>query len=106
MEAWRSQAKCRRRGPLDSIMENGESRCMTDREWGDFVAAVFFPRRGESILPGQAICNECPVKAECLAYGTDINNEIHGKPLHGIWGGEASNTRGKSYYEEKYGKPR
>lgn len=42
---------------------------------------VFYPLKGESAKPAKAICEECEVRAQCLAYAIRADEE------HGIWGG-------------------
>lgn len=48
---------------------------------------LFFPERGQSTSEAKAICHECDVRAECLAYA--LNNGEH----HGIWGGLSERER-------------
>lgn len=48
---------------------------------------LFFPERGQSTSEAKAICHECDVQAECLAYA--LNNGEH----HGIWGGLSERER-------------
>lgn len=66
-----------------------------DWEWWDDAACLPFPtgwwyadphvNRHQTAKAIQ-ICNDCPVKAECLAYA-HANNE------HGIWGGVSDEER-------------
>ncbi len=48
---------------------------------------TFFPTRGEMDLIAKAkrICNGCPVKDECLAYGMEEK--------FGVWGGTSEKER-------------
>lgn len=48
---------------------------------------VFFPDRGESLSPAQAICAECIVSDECLEYAL-ANGE-----RFGVWGGTSERER-------------
>ncbi|MDE0803430.1 MAG: WhiB family transcriptional regulator [Acidimicrobiales bacterium] len=48
---------------------------------------VFFPDRGESLAPAQAICAECIVSDECLEYAL-ANGE-----RFGVWGGTSERER-------------
>jgi WhiB family redox-sensing transcriptional regulator len=62
-------------------------------DWQAFAACrgsdrdVFFPSRGEAIGEAVAICQGCPVRAECLEYAL-INNE-----QFGVWGGLSERQR-------------
>jgi len=48
---------------------------------------AFFPERGEPTGPARAICNRCPVRAECLTWAL-LNDEPHG-----VWGATSSQER-------------
>ncbi len=48
---------------------------------------LFFPDRGESLAPAQAICAECIVADECLEYAL-VNGE-----RFGVWGGTSERER-------------
>lgn len=65
--AWQREAACRGLGL-------NESRTM------------FFPARGESVEDARAICDGCPVSAECL----DFALEHH---CIGVWGGTTERQR-------------
>ncbi len=65
--AWQREAACRGLGL-------GESQ------------AIFFPARGESVEDARAICDHCPVRAECL----DFALEHH---CIGVWGGTTERQR-------------
>ena len=41
----------------------------------------FFPVRGQSSRPAKAVCSNCQVRFECLAYA--LEHEI----VQGVWGG-------------------
>ena len=43
--------------------------------------ADFFPDRGQDVKEAKAICQECPVKEECLQMALENRN------TYGIWGG-------------------
>lgn len=48
----------------------------------------FFPTRGQgSVVLIQAVCDSCPVRADCLAWA--VENRIH----HGFWGGTSERER-------------
>ena len=48
---------------------------------------LFFPERGESVKEAKAVCERCPVRAECLDYAME-NHEVVG-----IWGGLSARER-------------
>lgn len=62
-------------------------------EWFELAACrgmnpeLFFPARGESVAQTKAVCRECDVQAECLAYA--MNTGEH----HGMWGGFSERER-------------
>ena len=49
---------------------------------------VFFPGRGEDYARAKAICEACPVRAQCLDYAMTPPRE-----KHGIWGGLSERGR-------------
>jgi WhiB family transcriptional regulator, redox-sensing transcriptional regulator len=49
--------------------------------------SLFFPSDGLGVLAAQAICAECPVKAECLEYA------LADRVDHGVWGGTSERQR-------------
>jgi WhiB family redox-sensing transcriptional regulator len=48
---------------------------------------MFFPERGQSVIPAKTVCAGCPVRAVCLDYAISINER------HGIWGGNSEKER-------------
>ena len=48
---------------------------------------LFFPERGASVKEAKAVCDACPVQAQCLEYA--LRNKIE----HGIWGGMSERER-------------
>jgi len=48
---------------------------------------IFFPPKGNSGIEAKQICAGCPVRAECLAYAIEADEEF------GIWGGLNRNER-------------
>lgn len=46
---------------------------------------LFFPARGGDVRAAKAICETCPVVAECAEAGQD--------ETHGVWGGTTANER-------------
>lgn len=69
---------------------------MSADEWQDRAACKgapiewFFPDRGESLAPAQAVCNTCTVTAECLA---ESSVQYLGIPTAGVWGGMSARQR-------------
>lgn len=69
-------------------------RIFTDETWmqdglcGEFESEMWFPdpEKGEQGAEAKAICRQCPVKIECLEYGTKHDE-------HGIWGGLTQKAR-------------
>lgn len=66
-EDWRAQALCAQSDP-----------------------ELFFPGSNGSVKPALRICHDCPVMAECRAWGDAT--ETRGK-VHGILGGETDHQR-------------
>lgn len=48
---------------------------------------TWFPERADDWRPAVAVCNECPVRQECLQWALD-----HGEGI-GIWGGLTARQR-------------
>lgn len=55
----------------------------------DVDPGLFFPGRGKSATEAKAICNGCPVRAECLSYALDNDEDF------GVWGGLSLSERVK-----------
>lgn len=71
---------------VSSLQWMNEARCA---EIGD---APFFPEHGEDYRQAVAVCNSCPVKAECLEHA--IRLEQSGAwNVTGIWGGLTAQQR-------------
>lgn len=81
-EDGRRCTECRHLVPLPSRgMWDVEALCaQTDPE-------LFFPAPGASPVRAKAICAQCPVIAECLAYA------LPSPSLEGVWGGTTSTER-------------
>jgi WhiB family redox-sensing transcriptional regulator len=47
----------------------------------------FFPSDGVGVDRARKVCDECPVKTECLEYA--LRNRID----HGVWGGTSERQR-------------
>ena len=65
---------------------------MTDRAWQAEAACrgvdpdLFFPERGGATAEAKAVCADCPVAVECLAYAMETYQV-------GIWGGKSGRER-------------
>lgn len=51
---------------------------------------IFFPERGQGAKAAKAICNRCPVRAECLAYALAT---VAPADDFGVWGGTSPQER-------------
>jgi WhiB family redox-sensing transcriptional regulator len=63
-------------------------------DWRDQAVCVhyadrveFFPARGESTREAKAVCEQCPVREECLEYALQWDH------LCGVWGGMSERER-------------
>ena len=63
-----------------------EARWMADAACRDVDVSVFYPYE-PAFEPAKAICNGCPVRAECLDYA------IIGREEYGVWGGLSPQER-------------
>jgi WhiB family transcriptional regulator, redox-sensing transcriptional regulator len=59
----------------------------TERACKDVDRDVFFPIDVPGFRAAQAICETCPIKALCLEYALEANEE------HGVWGGTSERER-------------
>lgn len=50
---------------------------------------LFYPEKGESTKQAKRICQNCPVRAECLQDALDNRERF------GIWGGQSERDRRK-----------
>ena len=61
--------------------------------WRDFALCAetdpdaFFPEKGQSPHPAQAVCGQCFVRSECLGYAMADTS------LQGVWGGLTEQER-------------
>lgn len=55
----------------------------------DHDPELFFPEQGGTTRPAKAICDLCPVKAECLDYA------LRWRIKFGVWGGATTFERSK-----------
>lgn len=61
----------------------GQARCL------EVDPEIFFPERGGSSKAARAVCNDCPVRIECLRYA------LKNREQFGIWGGTSERERRK-----------
>lgn len=69
---------------------------MSDDAWQDAALCkgiedpeVFFPAKGQSSAEARVICQDCPVRIECLNYA------LRGHIIHGVWGGMSDRERAR-----------
>lgn len=62
---------------------------MSDGACIDHDPEMFFPEQGGTTRPAKAICDLCPVKAECLDYA------LRWRIKFGVWGGATTLERSK-----------
>ena len=67
--------------PINSFEE--QNRWFASAECLGADPEIFFIERGSSTDEAKAICNQCPVGAQCLEYA--IEHHEH----HGVWGGHS-----------------
>lgn len=48
---------------------------------------LWFPRKGEPSAPAKLLCGRCDVRAECLEYALEMNEQF------GVWGGLSTKER-------------
>ena len=53
----------------------------------DMLPSTFFPSDGVGVDVARQICQECPVRSQCLEYA--LENRID----HGVWGGASERER-------------
>jgi WhiB family transcriptional regulator, redox-sensing transcriptional regulator len=53
----------------------------------DMPPSAFFPSDGVGVDVARQICQECPVRSQCLEYA--LENRID----HGVWGGASERER-------------
>lgn len=69
------------------------ARPVTDQDWRDSALCaqvdweLFFPEKGGSVRPAQAVCGACEVRAECLEWAMETQQEW------GVWGGLSADAR-------------
>lgn len=66
---------------------SADTKWMARGRCADKPPATFFPSDGVGVEVAKRICEECPVKSECLEFALD--NRID----HGVWGGTSERQR-------------
>ena len=68
-----------------TYIDEGDTTWMTSAACRHVDTAMFFPGRGETvnIAKAKAVCADCPVQPDCLAYAIRTNQKV------GIWGGQS-----------------
>ena len=69
---------------MDSVPE---TEWMAEGNCASRPPSLFFPSDGVGVDAARRICNECPVKDQCLEYA--LENRID----HGVWGGTSERER-------------
>ena len=64
-----------------------ESAWMARGRCRDESPSLFFPSDGVGVEVARRVCQDCPVKVECLEYA--LTNGID----HGVWGGASERER-------------
>lgn len=78
---------------MTTIRFNHHPRPQPDTTWIDRAACresdpeLFWPSTGEDPRAAIAICEECPVRQECLDYALTLGE------MDGIWGGTSGRQR-------------
>lgn len=66
---------------------NGPQPWMGAAECRDLDPELFYPTQGGDAASAKAVCAQCCVRLECLAYAIDNNERF------GIWGGRSERER-------------
>ena len=66
----------------EDIAWMGRARCR------DEDTALFFPDHGDVPPEAKALCDECPVRSDCLAYALSM-----GEDARGVWAGTGERMR-------------
>ena len=75
-------------GVTDAELFPPRPRWMADALCREYPDVNFYPTLGESAEPAKAICRNCSVREECLAYGVDHVER-------GVWGGTTERERSR-----------
>lgn len=77
---------------LEKAVNSGAAKCV------DADPEIFFPEKGASAVPAKQICEQCPVRDECLAYAVKTDQAF------GVWGGLSTNAREQLRLSDVYAK--
>jgi WhiB family transcriptional regulator, redox-sensing transcriptional regulator len=66
---------------------SADTKWMAKGLCADKPPALFFPSDGVGVELAKRICEECPVRSECLEFA--LENRID----HGVWGGTSERQR-------------
>ena len=66
---------------------SADTKWMAAGSCADKPPALFFPSDGVGVEVAKRVCEECPVKSECLEFA--LENRID----HGVWGGTSERQR-------------
>ena len=71
-----------------NYIPEGDTTWMNQAACRHTDTAIFFPGRGETgnIAKAKAVCAECPVQPDCLAFAIRTNQTV------GIWGGQSGRS--------------
>lgn len=56
---------------------------------------LWFAEKGATYAEALAVCEGCPVRAECLEHALDAEAGAHGSSRHGVWGGATPRERAR-----------
>jgi WhiB family transcriptional regulator, redox-sensing transcriptional regulator len=70
---------------------------MADGKCADVPPSVFFPSDGVGVEAARKICQDCPVRSQCLEYA--LANRID----HGVWGGTSERERRRILRQRRMG---
>lgn len=78
--------------PMTELLELLAAATPGEPDWSAGLCAqadpdAWFPEKGQSTRPAQRVCEQCPIRAECLAYALGNGERF------GVWGGASERTR-------------
>lgn len=71
----------------EMIPSEQERPWVTDSACIGFEVKIFFPGADGDARPALRICENCPVRAECLEYA------LESRQRYGVWGGTTERQR-------------
>ena len=72
---------------LQIVTEAAALKWMDSALCSEVDGELWFPAKGESVVPAKSVCAACDVRAVCLEYALDHPE------LRGIWGGQTEAQR-------------